>query len=98
HHNWTNAPMQEEGLIMHLEAGNHLNQATFHARYEARPSVFRAELIGGVVLVPSPLRWVTRCQTSGVSTTAGPRSRSPIRALTAMACWTVKVVANIPIA
>ena len=39
-----------------VEAGDHLNQATFHARYEAMPSDFCAELIGGVVFVPSPLR------------------------------------------
>src|SRR6266446_3789643 len=39
-----------------LEAGDHLDQATFHARYEAMPANFRAELIGGVVFVPSPLR------------------------------------------
>ena len=39
-----------------LEAGAHLDQATFQARYEAMPSNFRAELIGGVVFVPSPLR------------------------------------------
>src|SRR5262245_65859234 len=45
--------------ILHLpplEAGDHLDQATFHARYEAMPPDFRAELIGGVVFVPSPLR------------------------------------------
>ena len=39
-----------------LEAGDHLDQTTFHARYEAMPSDFRAELIGGVVFVSSPLR------------------------------------------
>src|SRR5262249_24787272 len=39
-----------------LEAGDHLDQVTFHARYEAMPPDFRAELIGGVVFVPSPLR------------------------------------------
>src|SRR5262245_22611124 len=39
-----------------LEAGDHLAQATFHARYEAMPPDFRAELIGGVVFVPSPIR------------------------------------------
>lgn len=38
-----------------LEAGDHLDQPTFHARYKAMPAAFRAELIGGVVLVPSPL-------------------------------------------
>lgn len=39
-----------------LEAGDHLDQPTFHERYEAMPPDFRAELIGGVVIVPSPLR------------------------------------------
>jgi Uma2 family endonuclease len=39
-----------------LEAGDHLDQVTFHTRYEAMPPDFRAELIGGVVFVPSPLR------------------------------------------
>jgi Uma2 family endonuclease len=39
-----------------LEAGDHLDQATFHARYAAMPPDFRAELLGGVVFVPSPLR------------------------------------------
>ena len=43
-------------LLPPLEAGDHLDQATFHARYEAMPPDFRAELIGGVVFVPSPLR------------------------------------------
>ena len=38
-----------------LEAGDHLDQPTFHERYKAMPPAFRAELIGGVVLVPSPL-------------------------------------------
>ena len=38
-----------------LEAGDHLAQATFHERYKAAPSAFRAELIGGIVIVPSPL-------------------------------------------
>lgn len=38
-----------------LEAGDHLDQATFHKRYKAMPPGFRAELIEGVVIVPSPL-------------------------------------------
>jgi Uma2 family endonuclease len=37
-----------------VEAGDHLDQATFHERYKAMPPAFRAELIGGVVIVPSP--------------------------------------------
>jgi Uma2 family endonuclease len=38
-----------------LEAGDHLDQPTFHERYKAMPAAFHAELIGGVVIVPSPL-------------------------------------------
>lgn|GEM_PF-2507776 len=37
-----------------LEAGDHLDQPTFHQRYAAMPASFRAELIAGVVFVPSP--------------------------------------------
>lgn len=38
-----------------LRAGDHLDQQTFHRRYEAMPPKFRAELVKGVVIVPSPL-------------------------------------------
>src|SRR4051812_5516293 len=37
-----------------LENGDQLDQPTFHARYEAMPEDCRAELIGGVVYMPSP--------------------------------------------
>lgn len=39
-----------------LENGDHLDQKTFHARYEAMPEGTRAELIGGIVFMPSPLK------------------------------------------
>jgi hypothetical protein len=39
-----------------LEAGQHLDQPTFHERYEAMPPETRAELVGGVVYMPSPMR------------------------------------------
>jgi Uma2 family endonuclease len=38
-----------------LEAGQHLDQATFHERYAAMPPETRAELVGGIVNMPSPL-------------------------------------------
>jgi Uma2 family endonuclease len=38
-----------------LEDGQRLDRATFHARYEAMPPGARAELVGGVVYMPSPL-------------------------------------------
>jgi Uma2 family endonuclease len=37
-----------------LENGDHVDQPTFHARYAAMPEDSRAELIGGIVHVPSP--------------------------------------------
>ena len=39
-----------------LEAGQRLDQPTFHERYEAMPPDTRAELVGGVVYMPSPMR------------------------------------------
>ena len=39
-----------------LENGDHLDQKTFHERYEAMPETFKAELIQGRVYVPSPVR------------------------------------------
>jgi Uma2 family endonuclease len=38
-----------------LVAGQRLDRATFHERYEAMPPGTRAELIGGIVYMPSPL-------------------------------------------
>ena len=38
-----------------LIEGHRLDQPTFHVRYEATPPGIRAELIGGVVSMPSPL-------------------------------------------
>jgi Uma2 family endonuclease len=38
-----------------LVHGQRLNQAEFHRRYEAMPPQTRAELVGGVVYMPSPL-------------------------------------------
>src|SRR5438874_6017261 len=40
-----------------LVAGHRLDRATFHERYEAMPPSARAELIGGVVHMPSPLSY-----------------------------------------
>ena len=39
-----------------LENGDRLSQAEFHRRYEAMPEDCRAELVGGVVYMASPLR------------------------------------------
>jgi Uma2 family endonuclease len=39
-----------------LVAGERLDQPTFHERYEAMPPETQAELVGGVVCMPSPVR------------------------------------------
>lgn len=39
-----------------LEAGDHLTRCEFERRYEAMPGVKKAELIEGVVYMPSPVR------------------------------------------
>jgi hypothetical protein len=38
-----------------LENGQHLDQPTFHERYQAMPEGTWAELVGGVVYTPSPV-------------------------------------------
>jgi len=39
-----------------LEAGDHMNAAEFERRYHAMPEVKKAELIRGIVYMPSPVR------------------------------------------
>lgn len=40
-----------------LDSGDRLDREEFHRRYEARPDIRRAELVEGVVYVPSPTRF-----------------------------------------
>ncbi|HEY7424946.1 MAG TPA: Uma2 family endonuclease [Gemmataceae bacterium] len=50
-------PRPEETRLPPLVNGERLDQKTFHARYEAMPKHVRAELIGGIVHMPSPLKF-----------------------------------------
>jgi Uma2 family endonuclease len=43
-------------ILPPLVNGEHLDQPVFHERYEAMPPETRAELVGGVVCMPSPMR------------------------------------------
>jgi Uma2 family endonuclease len=45
------------GLPPSLEPGDHLTRAEFERRYSARPDIKKAELIEGVVYMPSPARY-----------------------------------------
>ncbi len=49
-------PQRIKKSVPLLKNGDRLDQKTFHARYEASPPGFRAELIGGIVYVTSPLK------------------------------------------
>ncbi len=49
-------PKSSSAEIPPLEAGDLLDRITFHERYEAMPPGVRAELIGGIVYMPSPLK------------------------------------------
>jgi Uma2 family endonuclease len=49
-------PAQLPNGLPGLEPGDHLDQPTFHERYKAMPEHVRAELIGGVVYMPSPVK------------------------------------------
>jgi Uma2 family endonuclease len=43
-------------VVPHLEPGDHLTRDEFERRYEAMPQVKKAELMDGVVYIPSPVR------------------------------------------
>ncbi len=49
-------PPSRENAVPPLETGDRLNRAEFERRYMAMPNLKRAELIEGVVYVPSPVR------------------------------------------
>ncbi len=53
----------EQGLISPpLNAGDHLSRAEFERRYLAHPQIKKAELIEGVVYMPSPIRFQQHSQ------------------------------------
>jgi Uma2 family endonuclease len=48
-----------------LEPGDHLTREEFHRRYCARPDIKRAELVEGVVYLPSPVRFGRHAEQTG---------------------------------
>jgi Uma2 family endonuclease len=46
-----------EKTVAPLRAGDNLSLDEFLRRWEAEPTIRKAELIGGVVFMPSPLQW-----------------------------------------
>ena len=55
------SPVKADG-IPPLNAGDRLSRAEFERRYQARPDLKKAELIEGVVHMPSPVRFVQHGQ------------------------------------
>ncbi len=49
-------PKARREALPSLEAGDHLTREEFERRYEQRPDIRKAELVQGVVYVPSPVR------------------------------------------
>jgi Uma2 family endonuclease len=52
-------------ILPPLVAGERIDQPTFHERYEAMPPETRAELVGGIVYMPSPMR-IDHGETGGI--------------------------------
>src|SRR5437588_6413202 len=44
-------------IVFPLEPGDRLTRAEFERRYDAMPQLKKAELVEGVVHMPSPVRW-----------------------------------------
>ena len=72
---------QTKTLLPPLVAGQHLDQPTFHERYEAMPDGTWAELVGGVVYMPSPF-----AMNMGNTTTTSAVLDRPLQAITPREC------------
>ena len=48
-----------------LHAGDHLSRCEFERRYEAHPEIKKAELLEGIVYMPSPARFTEHAQPHG---------------------------------
>ena len=67
---------KERETVPLLEPGDRLTRAEFERRYEAMPELRKAELIEGVVYMPSPVRY--RCH--GMFARQADRLVDPVRA------------------
>lgn len=55
-HRLSHMPEASGDWLLPVEAGDHLDQKAFHAWYQGMSASTRAELVEGVVYLPSPLR------------------------------------------
>lgn len=54
-------------LPVSLESGDRLTRGEFHRRYSERPDIKKAELVGGVVYVASPVRFDRHARQTGMA-------------------------------
>ena len=64
-HRTNQQPNSANGQLPPLESGDRLTRYEFERRYCAMPNLKKAELIEGVVYVPSPLRFVPHAEPHG---------------------------------
>jgi Uma2 family endonuclease len=57
HDQQSSSPEAASVVLLPLENGDHLTRQEFERRYQARPDLKKAELIEGVVYMPSPVRF-----------------------------------------
>jgi Uma2 family endonuclease len=62
----TETKEQAATTVLPLESGDRLTRAEFERRYDAMPHIKKAELIEGVVYVPSPVRSASHAQPHGL--------------------------------
>jgi Uma2 family endonuclease len=58
-------PSNGSTVVPLLQQGDHLSRAEFERRYAAMPSLKKAELIEGIVYMPSPIRYDQHCTPQG---------------------------------
>jgi Uma2 family endonuclease len=61
----TAALAEKKQIVPPLESGDRLTRAEFERRYQALPHVKKAELVEGVVYMPSPTRFLEHSQPHG---------------------------------
>ncbi len=59
------ATVEASTTVLPLESGDRLTRSEFERRYQAMPDIKKAELIEGVVYVPSPVRSVAHARPHG---------------------------------
>ena len=74
--------------VVELQNGDRMTRAEFHRLYERLPEDFKAELIGGVVYVASPLKRKHATQHQALSTALFPLA-APFAPRSGRSLWSI---------